>query len=150
MPVESPVSAMMVCLMRLAVGAAVSACPGRTAKASSMEYSWTSGEKRMRIFITRFDMSPYRAKFEEKTATWWRLRKSRTWKTGAPILMPRAFASFDLAMMHPSLFDRTTRGRLSRSGLKTFSQEAKKLSQSTSANIFLNLNASLQPAGLSE
>ena len=78
----------------------------------------------MRIFITRFDMSPYRAKFEEKTATWWRLRKSRTWKTGAPILMPRAFASFDLAMMHPSLFDRTTRGRLSRSGLKTFSQEA--------------------------
>jgi hypothetical protein len=43
--------------------------------------------------------------------------------SGAPIGIPKALASFDLAMIHPSLFDKTTTGLLLISGLKTLSQD---------------------------
>ena len=38
--------------------------------------------------------------------------------------MPNAFASFDLATIHPSLFERTTIGFPSSFGLNTLSQDA--------------------------
>ena len=42
---------------------------------------------------------------------------------GAPIGMPKDFASLDLAMMHPSLLDNTTTGLFLNKGLNTLSQE---------------------------
>ena len=41
-----------------------------------------------------------------------------------PIFIPNAFASFDRAIIHPSLFDNTTTGISFNLGLKTLSQEA--------------------------
>ena len=49
--------------------------------------------------------------------------------------MPRALASGERAMMHPSLFESTTTGLFFSLGLKALSQEAKKLLQSTRPNI---------------
>jgi hypothetical protein len=45
-------------------------------------------------------------------------------KIGSPILRPNAFASFDLAIIQPSLLERTAIGLFSSLGLKTRSQEA--------------------------
>ena len=42
---------------------------------------------------------------------------------GAPIGMPKDFASLDLAIIHPSLLDNTTTGLFLNKGLKTLSQE---------------------------
>ena len=51
---------------------------------------------------------------------------------GVPIATS-GFASADLAITHPSLFERTTKGFSAQSGRNTFSQEAKKELQSTNA-----------------
>ena len=50
-----------------------------------------------------------------------------------------ADASGDRATTHPSLFESTTTGRRAQSGRKTFSHDAKKLSQSTSPIIFVRM-----------
>jgi hypothetical protein len=52
--------------------------------------------------------------FPEKMVTPWRFMMSRTLKRGSPILIPRAFASLERAMIQPSLFERTTTGRTER------------------------------------
>jgi hypothetical protein len=52
--------------------------------------------------------------------------------------MPIAFASFERDIMHPSLEERTTTGRLRRSRRRSRSQETKKLSQSHSAIVELH------------
>ncbi len=44
-------------------------------------------------------------------------------KYGSPILIPSAFASDDLEIMHPSLFERTTTGFLRMWGLNNLSQD---------------------------
>ena len=49
--------------------------------------------------------------------------------------MPNCFTSSDRAIMHPSLFDKTATGFVSRSGRKMRSQETKKLLQSISAKL---------------
>ena len=48
---------------------------------------------------------------------------SLTLKSGTPILIPRAFASLDLAIIQPSLLDSATTGLLFNFGLNTLSQE---------------------------
>ena len=48
---------------------------------------------------------------------------SLTLKSGTPILIPSAFASFERDIIHPSLLDNATTGLLLSLGLKTLSQE---------------------------
>ena len=48
---------------------------------------------------------------------------SRSWKAGAPILMPSALTSALRAIAQPSLFDSTSTGTPSRRGSNTRSQE---------------------------
>ena len=100
-----------------------------------MEYCSTEGENILRTSCTRRDMSPYRAKLEENTATWPFSTISRILNRGSPILMPRALASSLRATAQPSLLDSTMTGFPYRSGRKTRSHEAKKLLQSARANI---------------
>ena len=60
----------------------------------------------------------------------------RSLNSGSPIFMPRALASLERAMAHPSLRESTMTGRPSKSGRKTRSHETKKLLQSARANIY--------------
>lgn len=48
--------------------------------------------------------------------------------------IPKAFASFDRAITQPSLLESTMTGLSTIEGLKTLSQDTKKLLQSTRAN----------------
>ena len=61
----------------------------------------------------------------------------RILKSGIPIGIPSFLASAERDITHPSLLESTTSGESARSGLKTFSQEAKKLLQSISPIILL-------------
>ena len=49
--------------------------------------------------------------------------------------MPKSFTSWERAIMHPSLLERTATGSFASLGLNTLSQEQKKLLQSTNAKI---------------
>ena len=81
-------------------------------------------------------MSPYSAKFPEKTWTWFFSTMSLILKSGSPILMPSALASLLLATAQPSLLLSTMTGFPFSSGRKTLSHEAKKLLQSAKAYIY--------------
>ena len=98
--------------------------PVKFINASSILYISISGDISLSKDITRLDMSPYKAKFVEKTYTLLLSIMSLTLKTGSPILIPRAFASLLRAIIHPSLLERTTIGLCFNPGLKTRSQEA--------------------------
>jgi hypothetical protein len=52
------------------------------------------------------------------------LKRGSYLKAGAPIGIPRAFASLLLDITHPSLLDKITMGLSINFGLKTLSQEA--------------------------
>ena len=62
--------------------------------------------------------------FEEKTLTLFFSIIFFALKYGSPIFIPSFFASFDLAIMHPSLFDRTTIGLPISFGLNILSHDA--------------------------
>ena len=61
--------------------------------------------------------------FEEKTSTLFFRNNLSYLKAGAPIGIPRAFASLLLDIAQPSLFDKTTTGFPLRVGSKTLSHE---------------------------
>jgi len=84
--------------------------PSRVRNASSMEYISMSSASGLMVSITLRDISPYRAKLDEKTCTPCRSKRSAHLKAGAPILIPMAFDSLLRAITHPSLFDSTTTG----------------------------------------
>ena len=109
--------------------------PRRSRKASSIEYTSTAGANSSRTHLTLWDMLPYNAMFPENTATPCFSTRSLILKKGAPILIPRALASLLRAIAQPSLLESTMMGFPCRSGLKTLSQETKKLLQSASANM---------------
>lgn len=64
-----------------------------------------------------------------------RFTKSFTLKSGLPMGIPSAFASFERDTTQPSLLDNTIAGLFLSLGLKTRSQETKKLLQSAKANM---------------
>jgi hypothetical protein len=65
-----------------------------------------------------------KSELDEKTCKPSLATSSLHCKMGWPILMPKALASLDREMMHPSLLESTTTGLCSREGLKTRSHEA--------------------------
>ena len=69
-------------------------------------------------------MSPYSLKLEEKTSTLLSSNFFLYLNAGAPIGIPRDFASLLRAITQPSLLDKTTIGLSIRLGWNTLSQEA--------------------------
>ena len=92
--------------------------------ASSILYISISGTNPVTIDITLLLISPYNLKFEEKTSTLFSLNIFLYLNAGAPIGIPRDFASLLRAITQPSLLDKTTIGLLIKLGWNTLSQEA--------------------------
>ena len=88
--------------------------PLKSKNASSIEYISYAGTSLATMSKTLLDISPYRAKFDEKRGILCQSTRYLFLKIGSPILRPRDLDSLDLAITHPSLLESTATGFFAR------------------------------------